>query len=213
MKKNGYLRKFIALFLVFVMLMADSSMTTLADTIVGSYNQTNDGQQSNTLQDVTVKGPDGTYYVKLKYKENDYYNGVACDIEVVVKNGTGSGKINTACVPEGKTTWLEIGLKNGGDTVKSGELLKSDGKIYNVNISDNTIIVNPVAVNPGTTRDFKSILGQVTNYGIVANEATFCGHLESNFAIGKLINNGSSNVQMAKNASGGAGCRRILCRD
>lgn len=27
MKKNGYLRKFIAMFLVFVMLMADSSMT------------------------------------------------------------------------------------------------------------------------------------------------------------------------------------------
>ena len=33
MKKNGYLRKFIAMFLVFVMLMADSSMTTFADVV------------------------------------------------------------------------------------------------------------------------------------------------------------------------------------
>ena len=40
MKKNGYLRKFIALFLVFVMLMADSSMTTFAD-VVGSVSQQN----------------------------------------------------------------------------------------------------------------------------------------------------------------------------
>ena len=33
MKKNGYLRKFIAMFLVFVMLMADSSMTTVREFI------------------------------------------------------------------------------------------------------------------------------------------------------------------------------------
>lgn len=39
MKKNGYLRKFIAMFLVFVMLMADSSMTTFADVVGRSVQQ------------------------------------------------------------------------------------------------------------------------------------------------------------------------------
>ena len=42
MKKNGYLRKFIAMFLVFVMLMADSSMTTFASSFtVGRVKQQN----------------------------------------------------------------------------------------------------------------------------------------------------------------------------
>ena len=41
MKKNGYLRKFIAMFLVFVMLMADSSMTTFADVVGRSVQQNN----------------------------------------------------------------------------------------------------------------------------------------------------------------------------
>ena len=33
MKKNGYLRSFLALFLAFVMIMADSSVTTFAATV------------------------------------------------------------------------------------------------------------------------------------------------------------------------------------
>lgn len=49
MKKNGYLRKFIAMFLVFVMLMADSSMTTFAET-VGSVRQQN-ADQGVAVQD------------------------------------------------------------------------------------------------------------------------------------------------------------------
>ena len=49
MKKNGYLRKFIVMFLVFVMLMADSSMTTFAET-VGSVRQQN-ADQGVVVQD------------------------------------------------------------------------------------------------------------------------------------------------------------------
>lgn len=51
MKKNGYLRKFIAMFLVFVMLMADSSMTTFADVVGRSVQQ-------NADQSVAVQSED-----------------------------------------------------------------------------------------------------------------------------------------------------------
>ena len=53
MKKNGYLRKFIAMFLVFVMLMADSSMTTFASSFtVGRV------KQQNADEDVAVQDAD-----------------------------------------------------------------------------------------------------------------------------------------------------------
>ena len=58
MKKNGYLRSFLALFLAFVMIMADSSVTTFAAT-VGMVRQQNATQKvtptpgnSNTYRDV-----------------------------------------------------------------------------------------------------------------------------------------------------------------
>ena len=57
MKKNGYLRRFLALFLALVMIMADSSVTTFAAT-VGMVSQ-----QNATVIDVTINAPDGTYYL------------------------------------------------------------------------------------------------------------------------------------------------------
>ena len=57
MKKNGYLRRFLALFLALVMIMADSSVTTFAAT-VGRVRQ-----QNATGIDVTINAPDGTYYL------------------------------------------------------------------------------------------------------------------------------------------------------
>ena len=58
MKKNGYLKRFLALFLALVMIMADSSVTTFAAT-VGRVRQQNATQKvtptpgnSNTYRDV-----------------------------------------------------------------------------------------------------------------------------------------------------------------
>ena len=50
MKKNGYLRKFIAMFLVFVMLMADSSMTTFAEVVGREMQQNADEENGIDLQ-------------------------------------------------------------------------------------------------------------------------------------------------------------------
>ena len=67
MKKNGYLRSFLALFLAFVMIMADSSVTTFAAT-VGMVSQ-----QNATVIDVTVNAPDGTYYLAALESYGSWY--------------------------------------------------------------------------------------------------------------------------------------------
>lgn len=213
MKKNGYLRKFIAMFLVFVMLMADSSMTTFANSFtVGRVKQQNadEGVAVQSLNDVnvTVNAPDGTYYVKLKQKENEWWASDIARASVQVQNGKGTCSLDGSNLDGSKENWLEIGLQENGSFVKSGEVLRSEGKIYSVTESNHAFTVNEISIQPGTQRNFKDILGSATNFGIVANEATFKGHLESNFAIGKLNYEGS-NVQMSKNEGGGAGYNYI----
>ena len=213
MKKNGYLRKFIAMFLVFVMLMADSSMTTFANSFtVGRVKQRNADEgvavQSSNDVNVTVNAPDGTYYVKLKQKENEWWASDIARASVQVQNGKGTCSLNGSNLDGSKENWLEIGLQENGSFVKSGEVLRSEGKIYSVTESNHAFTVNEISIQPGTQRNFKDILGSATNFGIVANEATFKGHLESNFAIGKLNYEGS-NVQMSKNEGGGAGYNYI----
>ena len=213
MKKNGYLRKFIAMFLVFVMLMADSSMTTFANSFtVGRVKQQNADEgvavQSSNDVNVTVNAPDGTYYVKLKQKENEWWASDIARASVQVQNGKGTCSLDGSNLDGSKENWLEIGLQENGSFVKSGEVLRSEGKIYSVTESNHAFTVNEISIQPGTQRNFKDILGSATNFGIVANEATFKGHLESNFAIGKLNYEGS-NVQMSKNEGGGAGYNYI----
>lgn len=213
MKKNGYLRKFIAMFLVFVMLMADSSMTTFANSFtVGRVKQQNADEgvavQSSNDVNVTVNAPDGTYYVKLKQKENEWWASDIARASVQVQNGKGTCSLDGSNLDGSKENWLEIGLQENGSFVKSGEVLRSEGKIYSVTESNHAFTVNEISIQTGTQRNFKDILGSATNFGIVANEATFKGHLESNFAIGKLNYEGS-NVQMSKNEGGGAGYNYI----
>ena len=215
MKKNGYLRKFIAMFLVFVMLMADSSMTTFADVVGRSVQQNAVEDEENGIDlqsaddvNVTVTAPDGTYYVKLKQKENEWWASDIASASVQVQNGKGTCSLDGSNLNDSKENWLEIGLQENGSFVKSGEVLRSEGKIYSVTESNHAFTVNEISIQPGTQRNFKDILGSATNFGIVANEATFKGHLESNFAIGKLNYKGS-NVQMSKNEGGGAGYNYI----
>lgn len=53
MKKNGYLRRFLALFLALVMIMADSSVTTFAAT-VGRVKQKSAAAESSSQCNVQI---------------------------------------------------------------------------------------------------------------------------------------------------------------
>lgn len=188
-------------------------MTTFANSFtVGRVKQQNADEgvavQSSNDVNVTVNAPDGTYYVKLKQKENEWWASDIARASVQVQNGKGTCSLDGSNLDGSKENWLEIGLQENGSFVKSGEVLRSEGKIYSVTESNHAFTVNEISIQPGTQRNFKDILGSATNFGIVANEATFKGHLESNFAIGKLNYEGS-NVQMSKNEGGGAGYNYI----
>ena len=182
------------------------------DDTVGRVKQQNADEgvavQSSNDVNVTVNAPDGTYYVKLKQKENEWWASDIARASVQVQNGKGTCSLDGSNLDGSKENWLEIGLQENGSFVKSGEVLRSEGKIYSVTESNHAFTVNEISIQPGTQRNFKDILGSATNFGIVANEATFKGHLESNFAIGKLNYEGS-NVQMSKNEGGGAGYNYI----
>ena len=82
MKKNGYLRRFLALFLALVMIMADSSVTTFAATV---------GRVRQTGIDVTINAPDGTYY--LAAMKNGYITSRVAQVSV------SDGKAQTTIQP------------------------------------------------------------------------------------------------------------------
>ena len=211
MKKNGYLRRFLALFLALVMIMADSSVTTFAAT-VGMVSQ-----QNATGIDVTINAPDGTYYLAAMEKHDSWYaaksNVVKAEVTggrttVSLESDIGSAEPRLLKLKSGKSYRYDY-QSSDYDVVENGEMYKTEsGKVCSVTINSNTITLSQITIAPGTTRNFRDILGSSTNFGIVANEAAFKGHLESNFAIGKLNFEGS-NVQMAKNNNGGAGYNYI----
>lgn len=66
----------------------------------------------------------------------------------------------------------------------------ADGEEVEFNLSDFSVIlykkVSDSEFKPGTSRDFKSILGNAVNYGIVANKIKLEAHMASNFATKEL---------------------------
>ena len=65
-----------------------------------------------------------------------------------------------------------------------------------------SLVVNaadPDDVKPGATASVESVLGEAINYGLVANDITFVGHLESNFAVKTIHHDAQMND---KNANG-----------
>ena len=61
MKKNGYVRRFLALFLTLVMIMADSSVTTFAATVGMVKQQNGDDQQIAVQANSVMPGKTLTY--------------------------------------------------------------------------------------------------------------------------------------------------------
>ncbi|MDE6021363.1 MAG: hypothetical protein K2H01_10280, partial [Ruminococcus sp.] len=58
-------------------------------------------------------------------------------------------------------------------------------------------------IDPGPSASIEDVLGEALYYGVVANEMTVVGHMETNFATGSL--HGDAQVQACKNDGGGAG--------
>lgn len=62
-------------------------------------------------------------------------------------------------------------------------------------------------IKPGTTKTYLDVLGDAARYGIVANDMTLGGDMETNFAVGSM--HGTADIKSCKNDGNGAGVTYI----
>ena len=193
MKKNGYLRRFLALFLALVMIMADSSVTTFAAT-VGMVSQ-----QNATVIDVTINAPDGTYYLAALESYGSWY---AARSKVVKAEVTG-GSTTVSLQPSSDISNAQIVLL----ALKQGDYREDyDGNVYKVipnnsildytkkvscgEIINNSAEINVTELGNKTVSNVFDSLGSATNYAVFAGEFHNAGDMEGNIATDLFYSDG-----------------------
>ena len=197
MKKNGYLRRFLALFLALVMIMADSSVTTFAAT-VGMVKQQNATAESSSQCSVQINVAEE---LDLEQFLNDYkyimlgtsapkdwpYIKATSSIEeistteTIVLNNVAEGIERKIYFLQGKENWQWGDYKTDGDTFQQGEnkfkisVSETAGNLT-VNINKVEIISHTVQITADADFDFAAFtneykyvaLGQATSLGVKA---------------------------------------------
>ena len=193
MKKNGYLRSFLALFLAFVMIMADSSVTTFAAT-VGMVSQ-----QNATVIDVTVNAPDGTYYLAALESYGSWYAARS----KVVKAEVIGGSTTVSLQPSSDISNAQIvllALKQGGyredydgsvyKVIPNNSILDYTKKVSCGEIINNSAEINVTELGNKTVSNVFGSLGSATNYAVFAGEFHNDGDMEGNIATDLFYSDG-----------------------
>ena len=213
MKKNGYLKRFLALFLALVMIMADSSVTTFAAT-VGRVKQKSAASESSSQYSIQVNIPSELDLENIEYKyltlgTKELYQAVVPKSDVVPLH---AGTINLTTNEKGNfNLYLVKGLYSHQmyDVLQDGSKFKQGENKFKVHITADSNNANNLTLNieklqsqpqAGPTVDYKSILGNSLHFGIVANDFTCKGDLEANLAVGTL--HGSGSMKSSKNDGG-----------
>ena len=213
MKKNGYLRRFLALFLALVMIMADSSVTTFAAT-VGRVKQKSAASESSSQYSIQVNIPSELDLENIEYKyltlgTKELYQAAVPKSDVVPLH---AGTINLTTNEKGNfNLYLVKGLYSYqmDDVLQDGSKFKQGKNKFKVHITADSNNANNLTLNieklqsqpqAGPTVDYKSILGNSLHFGIVANDFTCKGDLEANLAVGTL--HGSGSMKSSKNDGG-----------
>ncbi len=193
MKKNGYLRSFLALFLAFVMIMADSSVTTYAAT-VGRVRK-----QNATVIDVTVNAPDGTYYLAALESYGSWY---AARSKVVKAEVTG-GSTTVSLQPSSDISNAQIVLLalkqddyredydgNVYKVIPNNSILDYTKKVSCGEIINNSAEINITELGNKTVSNVFGSLGSATNYAVFAGEFHNDGDMEGNIATDLFYSDG-----------------------
>ena len=193
MKKNGYLRRFLALFLALVMIMADSSVTTFAAT-VGRVKQKSAAAESssqcnvqiNVAEELDVEQFLNDYkYIMLGTETPDKWPGIGATSSIekisttenVVLNDVAEGTEKKIYFVQGKESWQWGAYKTTGDTFQQGEnkfKISVSGLTVNINkvefISRNVQIVADADLDfAAFTNQYKYVmLGKTTSSGVEA---------------------------------------------
>ena len=120
MKKNGYLRSFLALFLAFVMIMADSSVTTFAATVgrVRKQKAVQKFEPGESVSYTEILG-NAVYFGIVANTVNKQAH-MDSNFATKVLNGA-SGNVTTGAYTENGAVYLVASVPNGG-------VLEMDGK-------------------------------------------------------------------------------------
>jgi len=193
MKKNGYLRSFLALFLAFVMIMADSSVTTYAAT-VGRVKQ-----KSAELVNVTLNAPDGTYYVAAMKDNGSWYEARSKVAKVDVTDGSGNVILQSRNITDAQVVLLT--LKQGSynenyaqdnyAVIKSNNILDYTKKVSGGEINGDAAEINVTTIGNTTVSDVYGSLGSATNYAVFAGTFYNAGDMEGNIATDSFHSDGS----------------------
>ena len=193
MKKNGYVRRFLALFLTLVMIMADSSVTTFAAT-VGMVST-----QSLNYVDVRLNAPDGTYYVAAMKDNGSWYEAKSQVAEVEVTGGYADTTLSVSDISDAQIVLLR--LKQGSYSqnydqsnyavIKSNNILDYTKKVSGGEINGDAAEINVTTIGNTTVSDVYGSLGSATNYAVFAGTFYNAGDMEGNIATDSFYSDGS----------------------
>ena len=193
MKKNGYVRRFLALFLTLVMIMADSSVTTFAAT-VGMVST-----QSLNYVDVRLNAPDGTYYVAAMKDNGSWYEAKSQVAEVEVTGGYADTTLSVSDISDAQIVLLR--LKQGSYSqnydqsnyavIKSNNILDYTKKVSGGEINGDAAEINVTTIGNTTVSDVYGSLGSATNYAVFAGTFYNAGDMEGNIATDSFHSDGS----------------------
>ena len=193
MKKNGYVRRFLALFLTLMMIMADSSVTTFAAT-VGMVST-----QSLNYVDVRLNAPDGTYYVAAMKDNGSWYEAKSQVAEVEVTGGYADTTLSVSDISDAQIVLLR--LKQGSYSqnydqsnyavIKSNNILDYTKKVSGGEINGDAAEINVTTIGNTTVSDVYGSLGSATNYAVFAGTFYNAGDMEGNIATDSFHSDGS----------------------
>ena len=133
MKKNGYLRRFLALFLALVMIMADSSVTTFAATVgrVRKQKAVQKFEPGESVSYTEILG-NAVYFGIVANTVNKQAH-MDSNFATKVLNGA-SGNVTTGAYTENGAVYLVASVPNGG-------VLEMDGKSNILWCPEETVII------------------------------------------------------------------------
>ena len=157
MKKNGYVRRFLALFLTLMMIMADSSVTTFAATVGMVRTQNGENQQAavqaNGSQRNVQINADEEFDLDQFIREYPYmmfgspitnWPNVKAESTIESVNLTGNTVLNDVTENSERKIYFVNGAENLGNHKAEGDIFEQNGNLFRISVNENgeSLIVN-----------------------------------------------------------------------
>lgn len=157
---------------------------------IGFFTEDEDGNR------IELQPKEGAVKISIRFKKDQLDTSLeAADVTTVHLPLTDSVKEEVNSTEEAtdiSASDIKVEVVNNSATENSVDFTLNDFSV--------TAVLVDGKMAPGTHRTFRDILGRSVLYGVVADEATVFGDLESTIAVDKLhANNGGTSIQSPRN--------------